>query len=155
MLNNASKRRGLNPNKLEGMGENTSRMLGGLRSTNLYGGWSRSGRIWCEGEEGRRRESPLFLAFGRRRERLGMGGLGPRVVLSTFQGQTPGSLAPGPFATSAGQRAGGQCGLGARRQGSWRLVRNPDARDVSVTQRGQNRIFFETRSNKDFVSLLG
>uniref|UniRef100_M8BZ73 non-specific serine/threonine protein kinase n=1 Tax=Aegilops tauschii TaxID=37682 RepID=M8BZ73_AEGTA len=64
------------------------------------------------------------------------GWVGWPAPLSSYQGQTPGSLASGPFATSAGQQAGGQCGPGARRQGAWRLLRNPDARDVGVTQRG-------------------
>ena len=38
------------------------------------------GGIWCEGEEGREKVSSLFLRSVAARERLGMGGLGPRVV---------------------------------------------------------------------------
>ena len=108
-------------------------------------------RIWCEGEEGRRRGSPLFVR--RQEEKRWVGGLGPW-GLSTYQGQTPGSLASGPFATSAGQRAGGQCGPGARRQGPWRLLRNPDARDVGVTQKGQKRNFFLKRGQIEILLAL-
>ena len=38
------------------------------------------GGIWCEGEEGREKVSSMFLRSAAARERLGMGGLGPRVV---------------------------------------------------------------------------
>ena len=80
MLNNASNKRGENQNKLEGIGENTSRMLGGSDPQIWVEDGVDQGGIWCEGEEGREKVSSLFLRSAAARERLGMGGLGPRVV---------------------------------------------------------------------------
>ena len=106
------------------------------------------GGIWCEGEEGREKSSSV-LAFGRRQGEVGDGWVGPARGVN-LPGQTPGSVASGPFATSAGQRAGGQCGPGARRQGPWRLLRNPDARDLGVTEKDQKRKKFRNEVKSGF-----